>query len=65
MHKLGIPLRPIVNSKDGPVYDLSKYLLAIISPLRGKTKSYMKSSVQFVSIENRFTTSLHYLKALV
>lgn len=39
-----------MSSRFGPVYDLSKYLLPIISPLCGNSETFVKNSTNFVSI---------------
>ena len=48
IHKPGIPLRPIVASIGSATYNLEKELARIISPLRGKTDSYVRNSKDFV-----------------
>jgi hypothetical protein len=50
IHKVGIPLRPIVASIGSPSYSLSKYIASLISPLAGNTVSFIKDSAHFVSI---------------
>ena len=50
LHKPNIPLRPIVSSIGSPTYNLSKELARILSPLRGKTTSYIKNSSHFVEM---------------
>lgn len=40
VHKENIPLRPVVSSRFGPVYELSKFLLPIISPLSDYKSSF-------------------------
>ena len=47
IHKLGIPLRPIVSFVNSPTYQLSKHLVTILSPLVGHTSSYVKNSTEF------------------
>jgi len=47
IHKKKVHLRPIVNTIGSPTYELAKYV-ASISPLVGKTSSYIKDSNQFV-----------------
>lgn len=48
IHKKKVPLRPIVNTIRSPTYELAKYVASILSPLVGKTSSYIKDSNQFV-----------------
>ncbi len=48
IHKPNIPLRPIVSSRDSPCRELSKLLLRILTPLVGKTDSFIKNSKDFV-----------------
>ena len=40
--KDGIPLRPTVSCIGAPSYHLSKYIVKLLSPLAGKTDSYVK-----------------------
>ena len=47
IHKLEVPLRPIVSSIDSPTYNLSKILTHIISPLSDKTSSFVKDTGDF------------------
>ena len=47
IHKDGIPLRPIVSAIGSPTYRLAKQLAGILSPLPGKTDTYMKNSSEF------------------
>ena len=49
-HKAETPLRPIVASIGSLSYGLSKYIAFLISPLAGKTCSYVKDSTDFVSL---------------
>ena len=41
IHKDGIPLRPIVSAIGSPTYQLAKTLARILTPLAGKTSSYI------------------------
>ena len=43
-----VPLRPIVSSIDSPTYNLAKFLTRIVSPLAGKSPSFVKDSGDFV-----------------
>ena len=47
IHKLGIPLRPVVSCIGSPSYYLSKFISKMISPLFGKTQSHIKNSNTF------------------
>ncbi len=51
-YKLGIPLRPIVSCIGSPSYKLSKFISKMISPLFGKTQSYIKNSTHFMQTVN-------------
>ena len=48
IHKEGIPLRPIVSAIGSPCYRLAKMLARILSPLAGKTSSFIRNSTDFV-----------------
>ena len=48
IHKPEVPLRPIVSSIGSPTYNLAKFLTHIVSPLSGKTSSFVKDSRDFV-----------------
>ena len=48
IHKDGIPLRPIASNRGSACHPLSRFLVAIISPLTGKSSSYIKNSAHFV-----------------
>ena len=48
IHKDGIPLRPIVSNRGSAYHPLSGFLVEIISPLAGKSSSYVKNSAYFV-----------------
>ena len=47
VHKDEIPLRPIVASIGSPIHKLAKELARILSPLTGKTESFVKNSAEF------------------
>ena len=47
IHKDGIPLRPTVSAIGSPTYRLAKKLAGILSPLAGRTDTYMKNSSEF------------------
>ena len=51
MHKVNLPLRPIVAFVGSPTYNLSKFLINVLSPLLKQTYS-VKNSAQFVNIVN-------------
>ena len=46
IHKDGNPLRPIVSNRGSACHPLSRFLEEIISPLTGKSSSYVKNSAQ-------------------
>ena len=46
--KKGIPMRPIVSFINSPLYNLSKFLCELLSPLVGSTKFTVKNSYEFV-----------------
>ena len=50
IHKANVPLRPIVACINSPCYNLSKYVTKLISPLAGKSDSYVKNSEHFISM---------------
>ena len=47
VHKEGMPFRPIVSAIGSPLYKLAKMLTRILSPLAGKTSSFIKKSMEF------------------
>ena len=47
-HKDGIPLRPIVTNRGSACHPSSRFRMEIISPLTGKSSSYVKNSTHFV-----------------
>jgi len=47
VHKPGVPLRPIVSFIESPIYQLSKHVTYILSPLIGNTESSVLNSVVF------------------
>ena len=49
VHKPGTPLRPIVSFINSPMYQLSKHLVSILSPLVGKSDSHVRNSAEFAS----------------
>ena len=50
IHKVNIPLRPIVSSIGSPTYNIAKFLVPILTPLTGKGSSFVKNSIHFKSI---------------
>ena len=48
IHKNNVPLRPIVSTIGSPCYLLAKELARILSPLAGKTETFVKNSTDFV-----------------
>ena len=53
VHKADIPMRPIVNTRGSPTYNLAQHLTGIITPLTGKTSSFVKNSSHFVGKVNK------------
>ena len=51
VHKVNLPLRPIVAFVGSPTYNLSKFLIIVLSPLLKQTYS-VKNSAQFVNMVN-------------
>ena len=47
IHKEDIPMRPIVAAIGSPTHELAKELTRILSPLVGKTSSFVKNSTDF------------------
>jgi hypothetical protein len=50
IHKPHIPLRPVVSSVCFPCYALARFLHKILSPLAGKSESFVKNSGHFVQL---------------
>ena len=50
VHKEDCPLRPIVSAISSPTYNLSKFVSKMISPLVGKTDSFVKNSRDFAEL---------------
>ncbi|RVE46596.1 hypothetical protein evm_008729 [Chilo suppressalis] len=50
IHKLNVPLRPIVSQIDSPTYELAKHVAKILQPIVGRTSSFVKDSRHFVEI---------------
>ena len=49
IHKVDVPLQPIVSCIKSPSYSLSKHIASIISPLMGQSDSFVKNSEHFIS----------------
>ena len=52
VHKADIPMRSIVNTRRSPTYNLAQHLAGVITPLTGKTSSFVKNSPHFVGKVN-------------
>ena len=52
IHKKDIPMRPIVSFINSPLYNLSKFLCKLLSPLVGNTEFTVKNSYEFVQFLN-------------
>ena len=48
IHEDGIPLRPVVSNRGSACHSLSCFFVEIISPLTGKSSSYVKNLAHFV-----------------
>jgi len=48
LHKPGILMRPIVSFCGSPMYQLSKYLMAILQPLTDKSRRKLQSTKNFI-----------------
>ena len=48
IHKLGIPLRPIVDTIGSPTYRLAKFFANKLNPLVANTSSFIKDSPFFI-----------------
>jgi len=48
LHKLGIPMRPMVSFCGSPSYQLSKYLTTILQPLTDKSRRKLQSTENFI-----------------
>ena len=48
IHKIDVPLPPIVCTIGSPTYGLAKELARILTPLSGETRSFVKNSAHFV-----------------
>ena len=49
VHKLGVPLRPIVSFIHSPYYQLSKHLAKILTPLIGNSYLHVRNLSEFSS----------------
>ncbi|XP_065684436.1 uncharacterized protein LOC136096846 [Hydra vulgaris] len=50
VHKVGIPLRPIVSGCEGPTDNLSRFVTGYIQPLVEKLPAYFKDSTELLRI---------------
>lgn len=50
IHKVGVPLRPIVSRKGTSTYNLTKYSVGLLDPWAGQCDHYIKNSTAFVKI---------------
>ncbi|KAK8778177.1 hypothetical protein V5799_020483 [Amblyomma americanum] len=48
IHKIGTPLRPIVDYTRSPLFKLSGYLHKVLAPLVGKSATHIKNSQDFI-----------------
>ena len=49
IHKIGVPLRPIVSAINSPTYLLAKFLSKQLSPFVGRNERHLKNSTEFVN----------------
>ena len=59
IHKPEVPLRPNVSFINSPSYQLSKHLVHLLSPIVGKTPSFIKNSTDFAA------SSSHQLQKII
>ena len=52
IHKKGIPMQPIVSFINSPLYNLSKFLCKLLSPLVGNTEFTVKNLYEFLQFLN-------------
>ena len=50
IHKEGVPLRPVIDSRESATYDLAKRLTRTIQPIIGKTEHHVKNSSHLVDM---------------
>ena len=50
VHKVRFPLRPIVSTIGSPLYNMSKHLAKIVSPLAGQASFNVNNSTLFVEM---------------
>ncbi|XP_064469769.1 uncharacterized protein LOC135384497 [Ornithodoros turicata] len=50
IHKPGCPLRPIVSFIGSPTYNLSKYLVELVTPVTGNNNLTVRNSKEFVEL---------------
>ena len=48
VHKIGNPLRPIIDYRDTPNYELSKILASILKPLQKQNEHFVLNASHFV-----------------
>ena len=52
IYKPQVPLRPIVSCIGSPTYPLAKHVAFLLSPLTGKTSTFVQNSQHFVELMN-------------
>lgn len=57
IHKVGVPLRPIVSSRGSPSRELCRFLLPILKPLSGNTDSHVINTKHFVEMTKNMQIS--------
>ena len=64
IHKNGIPLKPIVSKRSSACHLLNHFIAKIISPLDGKSSSYVKNFAQFVKRISNASICSHQMVSL-
>ena len=52
IHKTGFPFSPIVSFINSPLYNLSKFIVVLLTPLVGANGFFVKNSYEFVELKN-------------
>ncbi|XP_043467539.1 protein dopey homolog PFC0245c-like [Leptopilina heterotoma] len=55
IHKINVPLRPVVSTVNSPTYFLSKHLFDLLDKSINKPKSYIQNSSDFIKKITQFT----------
>ena len=57
IHKPEVPLRPSVSCIGSPIYQLAKHVTSLITPLTGRTSSFVKNSRHFAEMMRKVKLS--------